>query len=215
MEKKGEQYAQSANKGKMGKVFEQGDLVWVHLRKERFHTLRKSKLLPQRDGPFTISCRINDNAYVLDMPQEYGGMDDMNLRTNSLQEGESNPGALDMSSILHLLYACERSCQELKERLTTSSVLILSNPNKIFKVYRNASHQALRCVLMQEKKVVSYASKQLKLHEKNYLTHDLESAMVVFAFKILRHYLYKAKFNIFSHHECLMYLFDQKELNMR
>nr|KYP72067.1 Ubiquitin carboxyl-terminal hydrolase 12 [Cajanus cajan] len=68
---------------------------------------------------------------------------------------------------------------------------------------------------MQNRKVVAYASRQLKNHERNYLTHDLELAAVVFSLKIWRHYLYGARFNVFSDHKSLKYLFDQKELNMR
>src|SRR4051812_48683200 len=73
----------------------------------------------------------------------------------------------------------------------------------------------LGAVLMQDKKVVAYASRQLRIHEKNYPTHDLELAAVVFALKIWRHYLYGARFEVFSDHKSLKYLFDQKELNMR
>jgi len=68
---------------------------------------------------------------------------------------------------------------------------------------------------MQDKKVVAYASRQLRLHEINYPTHDLELAAIVFALKIWRHYLYGARFDVFSDHKSLKYLFDQKELNMR
>jgi len=62
---------------------------------------------------------------------------------------------------------------------------------------------------------VAYASRQLKVHEKNYLTHDLELAAVVYVLKIWRHYLYGSKFEVFTDHKSLKYLFDQKELNMR
>jgi len=62
---------------------------------------------------------------------------------------------------------------------------------------------------------VAYASRQLKIHERNYPTHDLELAAIVFALKIWRHYLYGAQFRVFSDHKSLKYLFDQKELNMR
>jgi len=79
--------------------------------------------------------------------------------------------------------------------------------SKPFKVYYDASHQGLGCVLMQERKVVAYASRQLKVHEKNYPTHDLELAAVVFALKIWRHYLYGAQFRVFSDHKSLKYLF--------
>jgi len=86
---------------------------------------------------------------------------------------------------------------------------------KPFEVYCDASHLGLGCILMQEKKVVAYASRQLKVHESNYPTHDLELAAIVFPLKILGHYLYGAQFRVFSDHKRLKYLFDQKELNMR
>ncbi|CAJ2661820.1 unnamed protein product [Trifolium pratense] len=70
-------------------------------------------------------------------------------------------------------------------------------------------------VLMQKGQVVAYASRQLKVHERNYPTHDLELAAVVFSLKVWRHYLYGSKFEVFSDHKSLKYLFDQKELNMR
>jgi len=70
-------------------------------------------------------------------------------------------------------------------------------------------------VLMQDRKVVAYASRRFKVHEKNYPTHNLELAAMVFTFKILRHYLYGAQFHVFSDHKSLKYMFDQKELNMR
>ena len=82
-------------------------------------------------------------------------------------------------------------------------------------VYYDASKLGLGGVLMQNDKVVAYASRQLRIHEKNYPTHDLELAAVVFVLKIWRHYLYGARFEVFSDHKSLKYLFDQKELNMR
>ena len=68
---------------------------------------------------------------------------------------------------------------------------------------------------MQYENVIAYASRQLKKHEKNYLTHDLELAAVVFALWIWRHYLYGVPCRIFTYHKSLQYLFTQKELNMR
>ena len=82
-------------------------------------------------------------------------------------------------------------------------------------VYCDASGLGLGCVLMQHGKVIAYASRQLKLHEKNYPTHDLELATIVFALKIWRHYLYGEKFEVYSDHKILKYLFSQKEMNMR
>ena len=68
---------------------------------------------------------------------------------------------------------------------------------------------------MQQGQVVAYAFRQLKVHERSYPTHDLELAAVVFTFKLWRHYLYGSRFEVFSDHKSLRYLFDQKELNMR
>ncbi|GFZ05260.1 hypothetical protein Acr_17g0008320 [Actinidia rufa] len=79
----------------------------------------------------------------------------------------------------------------------------------------DASHRGLGCVLMQHGKVIAYASRQLRSHEKNYPTHDLELAAVVFALKIWRHYLYGVTCEVFTNHKSLKYLFTQKELNMR
>ena len=68
---------------------------------------------------------------------------------------------------------------------------------------------------MQSGRVVAYGSKQLKNHEQNYLTHDLELATIVFALKIRRHYLYGEQFKVFSDHKSLRYIFTQRDLNMR
>ncbi|GKB63731.1 putative reverse transcriptase domain-containing protein, partial [Tanacetum coccineum] len=84
-----------------------------------------------------------------------------------------------------------------------------------FIVYCDASHKGLGAVLMQNEKVIAYASRQLKIHEKNYTTHDLELGAVVFALKIWRHYLYGTKCTVFTDHKSLQHILDQKELNMR
>ena len=103
--------------------------------------------------------------------------------------------------------ACQQIFEELKGRLTSALVLALPNGRDGFVVYSDASWQGLGCVLMQNDRVIPYASRQLKKHEKNYLTHDLELVAVVFALKIWRHYLYGVLagslhiirvFNIFS-----------------
>ena len=82
-------------------------------------------------------------------------------------------------------------------------------------MYNDALRIGLGCVLMQDGKVVAYASRQLKPHEQNYPTHDLELEEVVFALKIWRHYLYGEKCRIFTDHKSLKYLLTQKELNLR
>ena len=79
---------------------------------------------------------------------------------------------------------CEKSFQELEEKLTSSLVLVLLNPNGPFAIYCDASGRSLGCVLMQNQNMVAYASRQLKPHEVNYITHDLELAAIVFALKI-------------------------------
>ncbi|CAA0807973.1 Uncharacterized mitochondrial protein AtMg00860, partial [Striga hermonthica] len=110
---------------------------------------------------------------------------------------------------------CESSFQELKRRLKMAPVLTIPNPSRSFTIYSDASRQGLGCVLMQDGQVVAYASRQLKPHEHNYPTHDLELAAVVHALKIWRHYLYGGQCKIFTDHKSLQYIFTQKELNMR
>ena len=82
-------------------------------------------------------------------------------------------------------------------------------------IFSDASLNGLGCVLMQEGKLVAYASRQLKPHEKNYPTHDLELASIVFALKIWRQYLYGEKCFIYTDHKSLKYLPSQRELNLR
>jgi hypothetical protein len=82
-------------------------------------------------------------------------------------------------------------------------------------VYCDALHLGFGCVLMQEGKVIAYASRKLQKHEKNYPTHDLKLAVVVHALKIWRHYMIGNKCNIFTDHKSLKYIFTQKELNLR
>ncbi|XP_050113983.1 uncharacterized protein LOC126592327 [Malus sylvestris] len=110
---------------------------------------------------------------------------------------------------------CERSFQQLKYCLTHAPVLVLPDDSGNFEIYSDASLNGLGCVLMQHNKVIAYASRQLKNHERNYPTHDLELAAIVFALKIWRHYLYGEKCKIFTDHKSLQYLFTQHDLNLR
>jgi hypothetical protein len=87
--------------------------------------------------------------------------------------------------------------------------------HKGFDVYYDASRQCLGCVLMQEGKVVAYASKQLRKHEQNYPTHDLELAAIVHTLKIWRHYMIGNKCQIFIDHKSLKYIFTQRDPNLR
>ena len=110
---------------------------------------------------------------------------------------------------------CEESFCELKRRLTTAPILIIPTSGEALVIFSDASKVGLGAVLMQNGKVVAYASRQLKDHERNYPTHDLEMAAVVFALKIWRHYLYGVRCEIFTDHKSLKYIFTQKDLNMR
>ncbi|GJW30878.1 putative reverse transcriptase domain-containing protein [Tanacetum coccineum] len=109
----------------------------------------------------------------------------------------------------------EAAFQLLKQKLCSASILGLQAGTENFIVYYDASHKGLGAILMQNEKVIAYASRQLKIHEKNYTTHDLELGVVVFALKIWRHYLYGTKCTVFIDHKSFQHIFDQKELNMR
>ncbi|GKA49791.1 putative reverse transcriptase domain-containing protein [Tanacetum coccineum] len=114
------------------------------------------------------------------------------------------PGATPVARAPYRLAPSEM--KELAEQLPGSEDFI---------AYCDASKKGLGAVLMQREKVISYASRQLKIHEKNYTTHDLELGAVVFALKIWRHYLYGTKCTVFTDHKSLQHILDQKELNMR
>ncbi|KAA3483464.1 DNA/RNA polymerases superfamily protein [Gossypium australe] len=109
----------------------------------------------------------------------------------------------------------QENFDKLRKILTEAPVLVQPEAGKLFTVYCDASHTGLGCVLMQEGKVVAYASRQLRPHEVNYPTHDLELAAVVFALKIWRHYLYREKSIVYTDHKSLRYLLTQKDLNLR
>ncbi|GKA30782.1 putative reverse transcriptase domain-containing protein [Tanacetum coccineum] len=109
----------------------------------------------------------------------------------------------------------ELAFQTLKDKLCNAPVLALPDGPEDFMVYCDASGIGLGYVLMQRGKVIAYASRQLKIHETNYTTHDLELGSVVFSLKIWRHYLYGTKSIIYTDHKSLQHIFSKKELNMR
>ncbi|GKB75090.1 putative reverse transcriptase domain-containing protein [Tanacetum coccineum] len=109
----------------------------------------------------------------------------------------------------------EAAFQLLKQKLCSAPILALPEGSEDFIAYCDASKKGLGVVLMQREKVIAYASRQLKIHEKNYTTHDLELGAVVFALKIWRHYLYGTKCTVFTDHKSLQHILNQKELNMR
>jgi hypothetical protein len=110
---------------------------------------------------------------------------------------------------------CDKAFHTLREHLTSAPVLTQPDMSKPFEVFCDASGTGLGCVLMQENRVIAYASRALRSHEKNYPTHDLELAAVVHALKLWRHYLMGNHCNIYTDHKSLKYIFTQSDLNMR
>ncbi|KAI3790873.1 hypothetical protein L2E82_04266 [Cichorium intybus] len=108
-----------------------------------------------------------------------------------------------------------KAFETLRQKLCEAPILTLPGGSEDFVVYSDAFKCGLGCVLMQRGKVIAYASRQLKNHEKNYPVHDLELAAVIFALKLWRHYLYGTSCTIFTDHKSLKHVFDQKEINMR
>ncbi|GJZ38116.1 putative reverse transcriptase domain-containing protein [Tanacetum coccineum] len=109
----------------------------------------------------------------------------------------------------------ENTFQLIKQKLCSALILALLEGSEYFVVYCDASHKGLGAVLMQRENVIAYVSRQLKIHKKNYTTHDLKLGSLVFALKMWRHYLYGTKCIVFTDHKSLQHILDQKELNMR
>nr|GFA56315.1 putative reverse transcriptase domain-containing protein [Tanacetum cinerariifolium] len=105
----------------------------------------------------------------------------------------------------------ENDFQLIKQKLCSALILALPEGSEDFVVYCNASRKGLGAVLMQREKVIAYTSRQLKVHERNYTTHDLELGLVVFALKIWRHYLYKTRCIVFTDHKSLQHILDKKD----
>ncbi|GKF31878.1 retrotransposon protein, putative, ty3-gypsy subclass, partial [Tanacetum coccineum] len=142
-----------------------------------------------------------------------------NILTYSKDEKEHEE---HLKTILELLkkeqlYAKFSKCEFWIPKVTNgdSPILALPEGSEDFVVYCDASHKGLGAVLMQREKVISYASRKLKVHEKNYTTHDLELGSVVFSLMIWRHYLYGTRCTVSIDHKSLQHILDQKELNIR
>ncbi|GKD87951.1 putative reverse transcriptase domain-containing protein, partial [Tanacetum coccineum] len=144
-------------------------------------------------------------------------IDDILIYSKNKKEHEEH-----LKAILELLkkdelYAKFSKCEFWlpKQKLCSAPILSLPKGSEYFIAYCDASIKGLGVVLMQREKVIAYASRQLKIHEKNYMTRDLELGAVVFALKIWRHYLYETKCTVFTDHKILQHILNQKELNMR
>nr|GFB13934.1 hypothetical protein [Tanacetum cinerariifolium] len=109
----------------------------------------------------------------------------------------------------------EEAFQTLKQKLCNAPILALPEGTEYFVVYCDASLKGYGAVVMQREKVIVYASRQLKVHEENYTTHDLELGAVVFALRLWIHYLYGMKCVVFTDHKSLQYILNNKELNLR
>jgi hypothetical protein len=110
---------------------------------------------------------------------------------------------------------CDDAFHILRDHFTTAPVLAQPDVSKPFDIYCDASGTGLGCVLMQDSRVIAYASRALRVHEQNYPTHDLDLAAVIHALKIWRHHLMGAKCHIYTDHKSLKYIFTQADLNMR
>ncbi|GJT55915.1 putative reverse transcriptase domain-containing protein [Tanacetum coccineum] len=119
------------------------------------------------------------------------------------------------TKIRQFLEKAKAAFQLLKQKMCSAPILALPEGSENFVVYCDASHKELGAVLIQREKVIAYASRQLKVHEKKYTTYNLELGAVVFALKMWRHYLYRTKCVVFTDHKSLQHILNQKELNMR
>jgi hypothetical protein len=111
--------------------------------------------------------------------------------------------------------ACKANFQELKKRLMTAPILVMPDMEKSFSIYCDTSSQGLGCVLIQDGRVVAYATRQLRKHEVNYPTQDLDLPDVVHALKIWRHCLMGKRCELYTNHKRLKYIFTQSNLNLR
>ncbi|GJZ77428.1 putative reverse transcriptase domain-containing protein [Tanacetum coccineum] len=144
-------------------------------------------------------------------------IDDILIYSKDKKEHEEHLKAILELLKKEKLYAKFSKCKFWISKLQflSAPILALLEGSEDFVVYYDVSHKGLGAVLMQGEKVIAYASRQLKVHEKNYTTHDLELGSVVFALKTWRHYLYGTKCTVFTDHKSLQHILDQKELNMR
>nr|GEZ68845.1 retrotransposon protein, putative, Ty3-gypsy subclass [Tanacetum cinerariifolium] len=143
-------------------------------------------------------------------------IDDILIYSKNEKEHEEHLKAILWLLKEEKLYAKFLKCEFwIPKKLCSAPILALPEGSEDFVVYCDASRKVLGAVLMQREKVIAYASRQLKVHERNYTTHDLELGSVVFALKIWRHYLYGTRCTVFTDHKSLQHILDQKDLNMR
>jgi hypothetical protein len=132
-----------------------------------------------------------------------------------LSNCEAYDRIVEEGSKIRMGQKCEDAFHTLRQHLTTTPVLAQPDNSKPFDVYCDSFGTGLGCVLMQDNRVIAYASRALRPHEQNYPTHNLELAVVVHALKMWRHYLMGTHCNIYTDHKSLKYIFTQADLNMR
>ncbi|GKB24191.1 putative reverse transcriptase domain-containing protein [Tanacetum coccineum] len=135
-------------------------------------------------------------------------------KIESIKDWASPKTPIEIRQFLELVGYYRRFIEGFS-KIVNAPILALPKGSENFIVYYDASHKGLGAVLMKNEKVIAYASRQLKIHEKNYITHDLELGAVAFALKMRRHYLYGTRCTVFTYHKSLQHILDKKELNMR
>nr|GFC05165.1 putative reverse transcriptase domain-containing protein [Tanacetum cinerariifolium] len=172
---------------------------------------------------YLSSCVMFINTLHLAVPPWWGvtAFTLIQLRLSQLRIGRFSKIAMPMTKLTQKSVKfdweekAEAVFQPLKQKLRSAPILALPEGSKNIVVYCDASDKGLCAILMQKENVIAYASCQLKVHKKNYTTHDLELGAVVFALKMWRHYLYGTKCVVFTDHKHLQHILNHKELNMR
>ncbi|GJZ06936.1 putative reverse transcriptase domain-containing protein [Tanacetum coccineum] len=147
--------------------------------------------------------------------EEFKGIHVDPAKIESIKDWASPKSATEIHQFLGLAGYYRRFIEVDQAEVCSAPILALPKGSENFIVYCDASHKGLGVVLMQNEKVIVYASRQLKIHEKNYTTHDMELGVVLFALKMWRHYLYGTRCTVFTDHKSLQHILDKKELNMR
>ncbi|GJV15865.1 putative reverse transcriptase domain-containing protein [Tanacetum coccineum] len=215
-------------------VFIDDILIYSKSKKEHEEHLRQIlKLLKKEElyakfskCEFWIS-RVQFLGHVIDYSSWCRGIHVDPAKIESIKDWASPKTPTEIRQFLGLAGYYRRFIEGFSKIAKTMTKLTQKEGSEDFIAYCDASKKGLGAVLMQREKVISYASRQLKIHEKNYTTHDLELGAVVFALKIWRHYLYGTKCTVFTDHKSLQHILteeldlsgidilDQKELNMR
>jgi hypothetical protein len=142
-------------------------------------------------------CWTLNHQNIIEIAQRHISLSDRKPMTSLLEKEKESKWT----------HACQDSFNQLKFKLMSPPVLVMPDVQKGFNIYCDVCRLGLGCVLMQEGHVIAYASRQLRRHELNYPTHDLELATVVHALKIWRHYIMGTKCKIYTVHKSLKYIF--------